>query len=108
MFVKNEIVSRPSFSGIIDKLVGERLESSGDNGGSCSAAVDLQTFQLNNTSNVYVCDNSILPFPISGALLPYKLAFADTFVDKLIRNKQEKAKAKNAFGEYTEATRIIY
>lgn len=107
-FVKNEIINRPSFSSTIGKLVNERLESSGHSGGSCSAAVDLQTFQLNNTSNVYVCDGSILPFPISGALLPYKLALADIFVDKLVQHKKEKAKAKNADGEYTEATRIIY
>ena len=98
MFVKNEIVNHPSFSSIIDTLVNERLESSGHNGGSCSAAVDLQTFQLHNTSNVYVCDGSILPFPMSGALLPNKLALADTFVDKFIRHKQEKAKAKKDFG----------
>uniref|UniRef100_A0A0A9XE67 Choline dehydrogenase n=1 Tax=Lygus hesperus TaxID=30085 RepID=A0A0A9XE67_LYGHE len=83
LFVKNDIAKRPSIASIVDTLVAERLESSGVNGGSCANYVDLQTHGVHNTSHLYVCDGSTLPFPISGALTPYKLALADIFVDTL-------------------------
>ncbi|CBZ26927.1 choline dehydrogenase, like protein [Leishmania mexicana MHOM/GT/2001/U1103] len=105
-YVKDCLVKKTPFVPIIDALAHERFESSGINGGSCADAVDPQNCRLKGVSNVYVCDHSILPSPLTGSTLPYTLALADRFVDKLLRRRDVKHKVEKDAA--AQETRIVY
>ncbi|KAG5505812.1 hypothetical protein JKF63_05148 [Porcisia hertigi] len=105
-YVRDSLVKKTPFLPIIGALAYERFESSGINGGSCIDAVDPQNCCLKNVKNVYVCDHSILPNPLTGSTLPYTLALADRFVDKLLNRRDVKQRDEEDPG--ARATRIVY
>ncbi|CAD2221098.1 choline dehydrogenase [Angomonas deanei] len=107
-YVKEQLVKKTPFIPIIGDLVGERLESSGINGGSCASVVDPTTFQVTGTDGLYLCDGSIIPGALSGNPIPYKLALADKFVDKLLKKKDVRRKVEDADAESGGSTRIVY
>lgn len=104
-YVRENFVKKMPLVPVIGSSVGELYESSGIHGGSCSAIIDPQSFQLKGMANVYVCDDSVLP-AVSGSTLPYTIVMADKFVDKLLRKNDVRRKTQ----EQTDggATRIIY
>ncbi|KAK7196732.1 choline dehydrogenase, like protein [Novymonas esmeraldas] len=105
-YVKDCLAKKAPFVPILGPLVQERFESSGVNGGSCAGIVDPQSCRLQGVSNVYVCDHSILPSPLSGSTLPYTLTLADRFVDTLLKRREVRQKVETD-GD-AGATRIVY
>lgn len=105
-YVTTSLVKKAPLIPIIGELVGTRFESSGVCGGACANAVDPETFRLKDMKNVYVCDHSILPTPLTGSTLPYTLVLADRFVDKLLKKRDVKAKVEE--DPDVGATRIVY
>ncbi|EPY36281.1 choline dehydrogenase [Strigomonas culicis] len=105
-FVQTRLVKSTPFVPVIGKLVGERFESSGVNGGTTFSSIDPVTFQLKEVSNVFVCDGSVIPQPVSGSVLPYTLALADLFADKLLHKKEVRRKVQES--DDGGSTRIVY
>ncbi|KPA78360.1 putative mitochondrial Choline dehydrogenase, like protein [Leptomonas pyrrhocoris] len=105
-YVQENLVKKVPFIPIIGDLVQTRFESSGVNGGTCARAIDPETCRLKDLKNVYVCDHSILPNPLTGSTLPYTLVLADRFVDKLLKKRDVKAKVEE--DPDVGATRIVY
>lgn len=105
-YVKECLVKKAPFVPIVGALVQERFESAGVNGGTCASAIKPENCRLKDVSNVYVCDHSILPNPLSGSTLPYTIALADRFVDKLLKRREVKRKVEE--DPDASATRIVY
>ncbi|KPI84203.1 choline dehydrogenase like protein [Leptomonas seymouri] len=105
-YVQEKLVKKASLIPIIGDLVQVRFESSGVNGGTCASAIDPESYRLKGLKNVYVCDHSILPNPLTGSTLPYTLVLADRFVDKLLTKRDVKAKVEQ--DPEAGATRIVY
>ena len=105
-YVQEKLVKKVPFVPIIGDLVQARFESSGVNGGTCADAIDPETCRLKDMKNVYVCDHSILPSPLTGSTLPYTLVLADRFVDRLLKKRDVKAKVEE--DPDVNATRIVY
>ncbi|KAG5479498.1 hypothetical protein LSCM1_04764 [Leishmania martiniquensis] len=105
-YVKDSLVKKTPFLPIIGALAYERFESSGISGGSCAGAVDPQDCRLKGVSNVYVCDHSILPNPLTGSTLPYTLALADRFADTLLNRRDVKRRVQE--DPHAGETRIVY
>lgn len=105
-YVQEKLIKKTPFIPIIGDFVQARFESSGVNGGTCASAVDPETCRLKEMKNVYVCDHSILPSPLTGSTLPYTLVLADRFVDKLLKKREVKSKVEE--DPDVGATRIVY
>jgi choline dehydrogenase len=105
-YVQEKLVKKVPLIPVVSELVQARFESSGINGGTCARAIDPETCRLKDLKNVYVCDHSILPSPLTGSTLPYTLVLADRFVDKLLKKRDVKAKVEE--NPEVGATRIVY
>lgn len=105
-YVKETLATKAPLIPILGDLAHTRFESSGINGGTCAGAIDAETCRLKDMKNLYVCDHSILPSPLTGSTLPYTLVLADRFVDKLLKKREVKSKVEE--DPEVGTTRIVY
>lgn len=103
----SELTKMLPLSNVFAGMVAERFESAGIYGGGTFPVLDPATFLVKKTSNVYVCDESILHSPLLGDSLPYILALGEKFVDEFMRRPGIRSKREAATGGTTKA-RIIY
>jgi len=103
--VKELVKKASGLQRVVGPLVSERLESSGNNGGSCFAAIDPSTFLLRGTSNVYVGGDAILPSPLTGSSMPYTMVLAEMLSDKVLGKQNIREQVER---EADTSTRIVY
>ncbi|KEG11513.1 choline dehydrogenase [Trypanosoma grayi] len=103
-----ELSKMQPFSNVFVEMVGEHFESAGIYGGATSPVLDPATFLVKNTSNVYACDESILPSPLLGDSLPYMLALAEKCADEFLHKPDLHHKREAAAAGEQSKARIIY
>ncbi|ESL10173.1 choline dehydrogenase [Trypanosoma rangeli SC58] len=103
----NELATVLPLSNIFAGAIAERFESASIYGGASFPVLDPATFGVKNTSNVYVCDESVLRSPLVGDSLPYMLALGGKFADEFLHKPDVHSKREAANKEMNKA-RIIY
>ncbi|ORC84175.1 choline dehydrogenase [Trypanosoma theileri] len=102
-----ELTKMLPLSNVFIEMVGERFESAGIYGGGSLPVLDPRKFLVKNTTNLYVCDESVLHAPLLGDSLPYILALGEKFADEFLHRPDNRQKFESAAQGKNEA-RIIY
>ncbi|RNF07942.1 putative choline dehydrogenase [Trypanosoma conorhini] len=102
-----ELTTMLPLSNIFSDMIAERFESASIYGGASFPVLDPATFRVKNTSNVYVCDESLLRSPLVGDSLPYMLALGEKFADEFLHKPEMRGKKEEEDKGMNKA-RIIY